>query len=625
MRGRLKAPFAIALCVIFLSAKVSLAQRTEGTVEGRVLVKGQPAAGVRVGAMPVDPAQQITDSSQALVSLAQTDAQGRYILENIPAGRYLLVLGAVEAPVFFPGVKKQVDAVAVNVAGGASLKDRNFELSFPVTLKLRGRVVGDGRAAATQVMLLNETTRSYAPLTAPVNPDGTFEFPRLMPGRYIAGVGPLSAFARVSLVLEDEDIADFELNVPLSAVASTTVAIRTSVDGGGPLPAFVLRLEAPGTEPWRVVPISDAIVQQRLPLSEYNVRVMQGDGSLPASYFIKSMTSGTTDLKVRPLSVRTNGVTEVSIVLGVSSPSWVKVSGRVTGATAGSVNGIRLEGPRMGPLTAIVNPDGTFELPAVLPGTYQARLAPLNDTFMRPVVVGATEIRDLDIPVTPPLFSVRGRLSDFQQLQQQGMPGPGQRLEIGLVPDSRSVGSAGRNPIAGDGTFDIARVQSGIYNVVIYLCEGISCRGTVVSALRVVDKDVTNLAVSSYGTTTLAATPPVQVSLMEMARVGTPVSAAGDRLNGTIALDAGATVPSFRLRFTSGNITRTVAISGSSFFVELPPGAYTATVANLPEGFSVVSMTDGDQDLRSSPLIVGRTGTTSPSDPPRIRIRLAPR
>src|SRR5262245_45902635 len=73
---------------------------------------GQPAAGVRVSAM-VKPDNAAEETSS--VSLAQTDEQGRYRLEDIPPGSYYIAAGSADLPTYYPGTVEVAKGTAVSV------------------------------------------------------------------------------------------------------------------------------------------------------------------------------------------------------------------------------------------------------------------------------------------------------------------------------------------------------------------------------------------------------------------------------------------------------------------------------------------------------------------------------
>jgi hypothetical protein len=60
-----------------------------------------------------------------------------------------------------------------------------------------------------------------------------------------------------------------------------------------------------------------------------------------------------------------------------------------------------------------------------------------------------------------------------------------------------------------------------------------------------------------------------------------------------LAVQAGAPVPQFRVRFIGGAVTRAVQVTGESCSLELLSGQYFVTVVNPPDGYNVVSIMDG--------------------------------
>jgi len=96
-----------------------------GTITGILTTaSGAPAVRVRVAAtaVPRDPA----DSSAATVSLGETDEQGRYVLENIPPGRYYIVAGRVDMPTFYPGRLERASGTALALSSGSTISGINF-------------------------------------------------------------------------------------------------------------------------------------------------------------------------------------------------------------------------------------------------------------------------------------------------------------------------------------------------------------------------------------------------------------------------------------------------------------------------------------------------------------------
>jgi hypothetical protein len=471
-------------------------------ITGRILsADGSPVTGVRVGAFAVSTLPSnapLSTSDAAIMSLSQTDAQGRYRLENVPQGRYYIVADWTNSPIYFPGVALASDARVITIAGNAALENQDFRLSQPMWLKVRGRVIREGHRAGSQVIL----SGNGPALTANIAADGSFEFPVVRPGVYQARVAPrLNALPAIPVTVRDKDISDLELTIPLSAVTDVRVTLKVALEGEGLLPRFQLQYESlgqSGIPGVRGMLINGPTTQLAVPLGEFRLRpASPGTLALPAGYFFKSITSGSVDLLSTPLQITAADAPEILITLGVSSRPWVKVSGRMTkleGATATGVS-IRLEGPSIpsgSPLAVWVDPDGSFEFPMVLPGTYQARITPATDPFGRTIVVGATDLTNIEIPFKLPPLKVEGR-TDSPQLRQQGQLRPTQILRAVLAPELVGPGQAPLvTVVENNGTFAFASVPPGLYGLSISICEFDVCTSSGGIPI-VVDKDLTGI------------------------------------------------------------------------------------------------------------------------------------
>jgi hypothetical protein len=95
-----------------------------GSVTGVVrTAAGTPAPGIRVTAMRAD---AMDDALRAMVSLAQTDATGRYRLEGIPPGQYYIAAGRVDLPTYFPGTLEVTRGTALSISSATPLSDIDF-------------------------------------------------------------------------------------------------------------------------------------------------------------------------------------------------------------------------------------------------------------------------------------------------------------------------------------------------------------------------------------------------------------------------------------------------------------------------------------------------------------------
>lgn len=175
-----------------------------GTATGVVrAIDGGPAVGVRVAAMVITDLTNTTVEG-ALVSLTQTDSDGRYRLENIPPGRYYIQAGLVDSPTFYPGVPARDRATSVQILAGATVNGLDFVLAHSAGVRVSGRVpLSDTRP----IMVRLTGTRTFVQTNfVPVNADGTFEFLRVPPGNYTLMASPPYGIPNLPVVVSDKDI-----------------------------------------------------------------------------------------------------------------------------------------------------------------------------------------------------------------------------------------------------------------------------------------------------------------------------------------------------------------------------------------------------------------------------------
>jgi hypothetical protein len=120
---------AFILSVLLALQGIPIQAQLSGTVSGVLKDQtGKPLAGVRMAAVtkPDSPAEAL--SSAAMASIAETNAEGRYVLENIPPGRYYIAAGRVDFQTFFPGTPEMTAAKDVSVTSGAKISGIDFAL-----------------------------------------------------------------------------------------------------------------------------------------------------------------------------------------------------------------------------------------------------------------------------------------------------------------------------------------------------------------------------------------------------------------------------------------------------------------------------------------------------------------
>lgn len=154
------------------------------TISGQLLdSNGAPAAGIRIGVMWADGDGALT----TLSNLTQTDDQGRYRLEGVTPGRYLIIAGPLSFPSYFPGVATRGEGRTVTIAAGQSVSNMDFKLAAgtninggtgPLSVNIK---VDDGSAAPRLEIDINGV------ITA-VGGGAVSRLPELRPGRNLVTV-----------------------------------------------------------------------------------------------------------------------------------------------------------------------------------------------------------------------------------------------------------------------------------------------------------------------------------------------------------------------------------------------------------------------------------------------------
>jgi len=119
---------AILAAVLILLQGIGTAQSDTGKIIGTLQTEsGISAKGVRIAVVAVSDGPPQGTSGE-LLSIAETDESGRYVLENVPPGKYFIVAGSIAAPTYYPGTIDSTKANLVSVVTGMTVRDISFKI-----------------------------------------------------------------------------------------------------------------------------------------------------------------------------------------------------------------------------------------------------------------------------------------------------------------------------------------------------------------------------------------------------------------------------------------------------------------------------------------------------------------
>jgi hypothetical protein len=409
------------LLALFL---IQVSPQNNGAVTGIVRgANGMPAPGIRVYAIAVRDGAEPVNAGTALESQAQTDAAGRYRLE-VAAGRYYIASGSVGAPTYFPGTANLADARVISIARGGLVDNIDFSSFVP-------------------------PSRTGAGISIPPLPPGSTG---VLQGviRYPDGV-PATGMAVMA--------------IPAAAISGNT---GTAPAG---LRMNMTTRSTSGTMSTRVITNGHNIIGGRTDAGG----LYRLENIPPETYYVVAGFSdspvffpGTSDTLIAKTVTTTPTSLLNTLDFTVPQPVGVPVSGRVTAlgaapAARATVQLVALTPPglpssfslfglpsRVLNTNVVTNPDGTFELPSVLPGDYavQASASGVHANSLN-LTVSDQPVKGLEVAIAIAVLS--GRI-----LMEDGSPVPNPWVFtdaiVTTVNDPNIVGTTTMS-IASDGKF----------------------------------------------------------------------------------------------------------------------------------------------------------------------------
>ncbi|HZI51806.1 MAG TPA: carboxypeptidase-like regulatory domain-containing protein, partial [Terriglobia bacterium] len=255
---------------------------------------------------------------EAEYRIAWTQLPAGYQIESITAGTLDLLATTLKLAAGSP-----VPPIAVNLG---------IDGKVP-WVKAGGRVSGlpvSQTGTPFRLVLLGGNTPEA--LDVPINPDGSFEFARILPGSYSGRITPPLPMPVITFVVPNRDTTDFKISIP------PLKEVQAVITGGlgNVLPRLMLTLDA-GTGGG-----TTSLSPPPQPGSRFNAFIPEGERRLTLNvpgYSIQSATYGSTNVLRDPVKISSSDTSELRIVVAPMNPVVAPAVGGVVGGVAGGIGG----------------------------------------------------------------------------------------------------------------------------------------------------------------------------------------------------------------------------------------------------------------------------------------------
>jgi hypothetical protein len=325
---------------------------------------------------------------------------------KVPQGSYRVIAGAGGAN----GIPQPYELRSLTY-GGADLLTEPMKLSSERSSELqigfgadspnpwvsvKGKVRGfDPTNGALRVALESRITST---IEAYVEPDGSFEFPRVLTrNTYSARLVPADdAASSPNVTVADKDVSGIEILVP----AQKEVRIVASMEDNAPAPVFVMTLAGSGSTVTVVgKPARDGSFRTNLPMDERRIKV----SGFPLGYKVKSVAYKDVDLLKQPLKISKDDVDDLQVNFeSDSSLPFGSLTGHINGLDP-QLGGTRLELNGVTSFSTFetsVGTDGSFSFSKIPQGTYVPLLAGAGASgFLTPstIVVSGSDVFSVEL------------------------------------------------------------------------------------------------------------------------------------------------------------------------------------------------------------------------------------
>jgi hypothetical protein len=432
---------ALLLSLVLIVQGIPVSALQAGTVTGVLKGRdGKPLPGIRIAAVAKPESLIDARTGAAMSSIAETDSEGRYKLENVPPGRYYIAAGRLDRQTYYPGTPDMSLAKDVAVTAGATTSDVDFamddassgraERAFPriVALPLRVTVeggaplpvFGSGRSTAL-VFQIAGGPLAGASIERVLTAEGTTLVERAATSYSVTVEGLPETYVVKSMMYGSTDVMNKTFQVPVSTQQNTLsiVIARTP-----PKTATGVRVSGRATKLG-----ARSIYLSGIPGDYYADGTFEVHGVPPGLHVVATSnvpfgTQAQTAIAAQAASVvvgteNLDGVVLVETLL-VPESVYVRSEPRPAGnRPPGAVPLARLGGKvieevsrlpiREGKVTLKVGrgisvsmpitAEGGFEFPPLFPGTYDLEVSVFGHTAVtEPVEIADTDVK---LEVTP--------------------------------------------------------------------------------------------------------------------------------------------------------------------------------------------------------------------------------
>lgn len=362
-------------------------------ISGQVLLRdGSPVAAVRVAAIAAPPPNirpadgQNYYASVPPASVTLTDANGRYRLTNVPAGRFYVVAGIIGHATFHPTTTDIDAATIVTTTAGDALEAIDVRMLTEPGARVTGRITPPPFADTPERAVLSGVAVGDV-VDTPVSADGSFDFGRIPQGEYFVSLIPQPpGLDGRPFRVGGQDALALDLSRPPTQSVKGRLVVQN-----GPLPPPIVGFYT--EKDYVSANVSaDGAFTVRLHDARYRVDA----GGMPVGYSLLSVRVGKDE--VRTTGFTAADVSRNGIVITVSAPPDLPaIVGRAVGRDGAPAANVRVtaRGPIVGTLETTTRPDGSFQFGAVPPGLYRLLVPQIPEIAEATVVVdrGGAEVR----------------------------------------------------------------------------------------------------------------------------------------------------------------------------------------------------------------------------------------